>query len=46
MPGCVGPWNNVSGANVACDAADRIAHMKPCLPPPRFVGTELAFAFN
>ena len=43
---CVKPWNGVNGANVAYDAADRIDSMKPCPLLPRFVGTELAFAFD
>ena len=46
VPGCGGAMNRVSGANVAYDAADRIAPIKTCPPPHRFVGTELAFAFN
>ena len=44
MTGCVSPMNGVSGAKVAYDAEDRIAPM--CPPPPRLVGTELAFDFS
>ena len=46
VPGCVGPMNGVSGAKVWYNAGDRMAPMNLCPPPPRFIGTELAFAFS
>ena len=36
VPGCIRPSNDMSGTNVAYDAADRIAPMTLCPPLPNF----------
>ena len=46
MLGRVRPMTGASRAKMMHDAMDRITSMNPCPPPPRFEGTELAFAFN
>ena len=45
MPGCVGSRKGARGAKVSCETIDGMIPMNPCPPPPRFVGTELAFVF-